>query len=107
MFGQQFEVVPQSHCFAHRDAWQIFNYVLRGGSARTVTIDLSSADDATTSAFARLVLLRRELLRRGGDLRLCGLRCRAARLYQVSRLDHVLPLAGSCEESIAARYFRI
>ena len=58
---------------------------------RTIVVDLSHARDATTSAFARLVLLRRYLLRTGRDLRLTGLSHRAARLYEVSRLDRVLP----------------
>ena len=60
-------------------------------AARTIVVDLSHARDATTSAFARLVLLRRYLLRTGRDLRLTGLSDRAARLYEVSRLHRVLP----------------
>ena len=59
--------------------------------ARTVVIDMSAVEEATTSAFARLVLLRRELRRAGRDLRITGLRDRAARLYEISRLDTVLP----------------
>jgi anti-anti-sigma regulatory factor len=92
VFSNECAIVPQTHCFAHPDAFRIFADVLGHLAARTVVIDLSVADDATTSAFARLVLLRRELLRMGCDLRIKGLRDRAARLYQVSRLDSVLPL---------------
>src|SRR5256885_7416062 len=55
--------------FAHPDAFRIFADVLGHLGATTIVIDLSVADDATTSAFARLVLLRRELLRKGRDLR--------------------------------------
>jgi len=93
MFASEFAIIPQTHCFAHPDAFRIFADVLGHLGAKTVVIDLSVADDATTSAFARLVLLRRELLRKGCDLRLKGLRDRAARLYEVSRLSSVLPLA--------------
>ncbi|HWP40619.1 MAG TPA: STAS domain-containing protein, partial [Tepidisphaeraceae bacterium] len=59
--------------------------------ARLIVIDMSQVDEATTSGFARLVLLRRELLRLGRDLRIVGLRDRAARLFEISRLDAVLP----------------
>jgi ABC-type transporter Mla MlaB component len=86
-------IVLQSPCFAHHDAVRLFTDVMDHLAAKLVVIDLSVADDATTSAFARLVLLRRELLRLGSDLRLRGLRDRAARLYEVSRLDSVLPRA--------------
>ncbi len=60
-----------------------------------VIVDLTAAHDATTSAFARLVLLRRHLLHAGRDLRLTGLSDRAARLYEVSRLSSVLPFEPS------------
>jgi anti-anti-sigma regulatory factor len=59
--------------------------------ARQVVIDLGRVEDATTSAFAELVLLRRSLLAIGRDLYLTGLRDRAAGLFEVNRLDAVLP----------------
>lgn len=66
-------------------------WVLRRESARTVILDLSQATDASTAAFARLVLLRRQLLRRGRDVVVSGLRDRALWVYVISRLDQVLP----------------
>ena len=77
--------------FSHSEACRIADLVLGQGRARTVIIDLKHVADATTSAFARLVLLRRLLLRTGRDLRLTNLRDRAASLYQVNRLGTVLP----------------
>jgi ABC-type transporter Mla MlaB component len=91
MFTQEFEIAPKSGRFTHPDALGIFRSVLDSPRWQSVTIDLSSADEATTSAFARLVLLRRELLRHGCDLRLVGLRDRVQKLYKVNRLDDVLP----------------
>lgn len=76
--------------FTHREACRVADAAMRA-PARTVVVDLAHARDATTSAFARLVLLRRTLLRSGRDLRIKGLCERAARLYQVSRLDRILP----------------
>jgi ABC-type transporter Mla MlaB component len=52
---------------------------------------MSGVEEVTTSAFARLVLLRRELRRQGRDLKLVGLRARAEKLYEINRLSQVLP----------------
>jgi hypothetical protein len=79
--------------FSHTEACRIADLALGQGRARTVIIDLKHVVDATTSAFARLVLLRRLLLRTGRDLRLTNLRDRAASLYQINRLGTVLPCA--------------
>ena len=89
---QEFAIAPDVSLLAHRDAYRLSKHVLRMGRARTIIIDFSTVEDVTTSAFARLVLLRRELRRRGRDLRLTGLRARAARQYELNRLDAVLPM---------------
>lgn len=82
----------QVHRFAHAEAMRVSQTALAAARrARLIVIDMSRVDEATTSAFARLVLLRRELLRLGRDLRIAGLRDRAARLFEISRLDSVLP----------------
>jgi anti-anti-sigma regulatory factor len=60
--------------------------------SQTVVLDLNRAEDASTAAFARLVLLRRDLLKEGRDLRLCGLRQRPANLWRINRLAAVLPV---------------
>lgn len=59
--------------------------------ARSVVLDLSRCLEATTAAFARLVLLRRSLLQNGRDLRLAGLRGQPSKLMEVHRLEGVLP----------------
>lgn len=90
--ARELSVFTQTACLTHREAAGLFERALRAASsAATVVIDLSRVSDATTSAFARLVLLRRELRRRGADLCLRGLRGRAALLYQLNRLNEVLP----------------
>ena len=62
-------------------------------AAKRIVIDLEQVEEATTSAFAQLILLRRSLLRSGRDLCLTGLRDRTAGLFEVNRLGSVLPLA--------------
>ncbi len=84
-------IVHEAERFSHRDASRIFDIAMRSRPVRTVVIDLNCAGEATTSAFAHLVLLRRYLLRRGRDLRIIGLRDRAAHLYEINRLASVLP----------------
>jgi anti-anti-sigma regulatory factor len=78
--------------FSHKEADAILRWALRRDTARTVVIDLSHATDATTAAFATLVLLRRRLLRDGRDLRVDGLRDRAQHVFDVNRLHAVLPV---------------
>jgi anti-anti-sigma regulatory factor len=91
--GELYSIVPGGEEFTHHEACRVYERA-QSAAARTIVIDLSRARDATTSAFARLVLLRRYLLRTGRDLLLIGLTDRAARLYEVSRLDGVLPRAS-------------
>ena len=89
-----------SECFSYDEACRVSNAALRSaldhvsapsGRRPTVVIDLTRAVDATTAAFARLVQLRRTLLRAGRDLCLVGLRGRAAHVFEVNRLGGVLP----------------
>jgi hypothetical protein len=61
----------------------------------TVHVCLRGTTHTTTAALARLVLLRRELLARGLDLRITGLSGRAKALYEVNRFDGLLPLTPS------------
>ena len=88
-------VVPaKSGSFSHSEACRIADAALKFAMSRTViVIDLKNVVDATTSAFAQLVLLRRLLLKTGRDLRLANLGERAASIYQVNRLAGVLPCA--------------
>jgi len=93
--------VHASH-FSHAVADEIAKWVLRRETAKTVVIDLSQASDASTAAFARLVLLRRHLLRRGRDVMVCGLRDRAQWVYVISRLTTVLPQQQADQDCLAA-----
>jgi anti-anti-sigma regulatory factor len=92
MIARQTKIVLQAERFSHQDALRIYREaMLRTRRARTVIIDLGRAKEATTSAFARLVLLRRALRQAGCDLLIIGLRGKAALLFEVNRLAAVLP----------------
>jgi len=83
-------IIPAADRLTHDEACRLAVHAIKS-SAQTIIIDLSRSEDANTAAFARLVLLRRELLGSGRDLRLAGLQSRAARLFEVHRLGSILP----------------
>jgi len=83
---------PGDH-LGYRRARQIADRIPADADARTVLIHLPHATDATTAGLARLVLLRRELLKTGRDLRILGLSARADALYTICRMTALLPRA--------------
>lgn len=91
MGAAELTIVHKTNRFSHRDACEISRVALVAGPAKRIVIDLRSAAESETSAFAQLVRLRRSLLQSGRDLSLRGLRDRAAGLYEVNRLDGILP----------------
>ena len=91
MATQEIAIIVKRDSFSFRDACGIADLAMKYRVARTIVIDLKSARDATTAAFAQLVLLRRALLKTGRDLRLVNLTDRAAHLFGINRLADVLP----------------
>jgi anti-anti-sigma factor len=91
MSCQQFATAPELRRLAHFDAYRLSCAALNSAPSKTVILDLSGVEEMTTSAFARLILLRRQLRRQGRDVVIKGLRGRAARLYEINRLDRILP----------------
>ena len=87
----QTTIVTESIAFSHADADHVSQMATCGSSSKRIVIDMSVVKETTTSAFARLVLLRRTLLRAGRDLRLTNLRDQAAGLYEIIRLKEILP----------------
>lgn len=91
MVASQSIILPASDQLSHTEACRLANLALNPSAIRTVVIDLSCCSEASTAAFARLVLLRRTLRERGRDLRLAGITRQPAQLYEVHRLANVLP----------------
>lgn len=82
----------------HEDAWlscsdacRIADQAMADPQPDMVFIDLRRTTDTTTGALARLVLLRRELLEHGRDLRILGPSARAAGLYEINHMSNLLP----------------
>ena len=85
--------------FSYRDAADIAEQVHRDASSDLVLVDLVHTTEATTAAFARLVVLRRALRRFGGDLHLVHLHGRARKVYEINRMNELLP----CEPESAGQ----
>ena len=78
---------------SYSDALRIAEDLPSGCGARLIVVDVGRAEEATTAALARLILLRRELLQAGRDLRILGLRSQVEALYEICRLAGLLPRA--------------
>ncbi|HSU68211.1 MAG TPA: STAS domain-containing protein [Tepidisphaeraceae bacterium] len=90
MVASQSVIFTANERLSHDEACRL-SELARRTAAQVIVFDLSHSRDASTAAFARLVLLRRELLRRGRDLWLAGLSGRAESLFEVHRLEGILP----------------
>lgn len=102
MVASKSTIVPAAQKLTHQEACRLAN-IAAAAQARSIILDLTRTSDASTAAFARLVLLRRELLKSGRDLRLAGLHDRPARLFEVHRLGGVLPRISDAPATAASR----
>jgi hypothetical protein len=59
---------------------------------RLIFLDFTNCSDTSTAALAQLVAIRRRLLHLGRDLVITGLHGRARGVYEINRLQAVLPL---------------
>lgn len=82
--------LPAGKRLSHDEACRLSKLAM-ASRAQSVVLDMTQCDDASTAAFARLILLRRDLLKTGRDVQIIGLKARAGRLFQVHRLEAVLP----------------
>ena len=62
-------------------------------SAKLILLDLRSTSETSTAALAKLILLRRSLMKGGRDLRVTNMTGGADALYKICRLAGLLPQA--------------
>lgn len=91
MVASQSTILAVTNRLSHHAACRLANLALSSAAPHAIVIDMSRCVEATTAGFARLVLLRRELLRAGRDVRLAGLKGQPGQLFEVHRLAGVLP----------------
>jgi len=89
--------------FSYADACKTAERIAAAGVTDTLLFDLSRTSCTTTAALARLVLLRKELLESGGDLRVLGLQGQPLALCQVLRLSKLLCGQAPCPSRPAER----
>jgi hypothetical protein len=90
MIASRSAILPAAERLTHEEACRLAELAAHS-AARAVVLDVSRCRDASTSAFARLILLRSELLKGDRDVWLAGLCGRAKSLFEVHRLESVLP----------------
>ena len=76
----------------YKEACELARLLAARAAGGKVLLDLGAATRTSTAALARLVLLRRQLLARGDDLGVVGLRGQPRALHEISRLGKALPV---------------
>ena len=90
--GNVMTIRHEASSLSYRDVVQIALKIRRcSESLRTVVVDLANTSETSTAALAKLILLRRCLMRSGRDLYVSGLVGQAGAMYMVYRLAELLP----------------
>lgn len=67
-----------------------------------VLLDMIKVTFLNSSGLRALLLLRKELLAQGGELRLCGLQSRVYEVFNLTGFTQVFTIHPTCEDAIAA-----
>ena len=78
--------------FTYTDACRLAKTVGKVRPGTIIYLCLDSAANTSTSALARLVLLRINLRAKGMDIAISGLNGRAKAVYEINRMKNLLPL---------------
>ena len=89
--GNVVRIGCESHSLSYDDAKELARQAIAASEGWTVVLDLGTITETTTAALAKLVALRRQLRKTGRDLRIICPHGKAKHLYDVSRLDKLLP----------------
>lgn len=76
---------------SYRDACRLAVRLTRHDRGELIVLDLANTGHTTTAALARLVALRRDLLKIGRDIWIVGLVGQANHLYELTLMHHLLP----------------
>ncbi len=87
--GPVIKVPRDKKSLSYADVRRLESSIL--GNGRIVLLDFACVEDASTAALARLVVVRREMLRSGCDLHILHLHGHARSVYEVARMDRLLP----------------
>jgi hypothetical protein len=85
------------------DACRIAEEAAAEDHGAAICIGLEHVTEASLAAFAKLILLRRELIDSGRDLWIVGLRGQAEAIYETNRLTRLLPREPASPQAVAGR----
>lgn len=94
------ELVGEVDVYSAAQARQAMHELVDGG-AKHVLIDLHGTDYLDSTAMGVLVGVLKRVAENGGSVRLIGLRPRIRRLFEITRLDQVLPIYETEEQALA------
>jgi ABC-type transporter Mla MlaB component len=90
--GNIMTIRHEASSLSYRDVVRIASQIRRcGESSGTVIVDLTNTSETSTAALAKLILVRRYLMRSGRDLCVSGLAGQPGAMYRVYRLTNLLP----------------
>jgi anti-sigma B factor antagonist len=67
-----------------------------------VVLDISQVDFVDSSGLGAILSFLRDLRTRGGELRLCGVQTRVMAMFELVRMQKIVPIAASAEEALSA-----
>jgi anti-anti-sigma factor len=75
-------------------------------SGKTVIMDLDNLEFIDSAGLTLLIYLRKEILQKGGQLKLANVGKRILKLLQITRLHRVIEIFGSIEEAVKSLNIR-
>ncbi len=94
------ELIGEVDVYSAAQAKQAMHELVDSG-ANNILIDLQGTDYLDSTAMGVLVGVLKRVAENGGSLRLIGLRPRIRRLFEITRLDQVLPIFENEEQALA------
>jgi anti-sigma B factor antagonist len=67
-----------------------------------VILDISQVEFVDSSGLGSILSFLRDLRTRGGELRLCGVQPRVMAMFELVRMQKIVPIAASAEEALSA-----
>jgi len=94
------ELIGEVDVYSASQAKQNLHELVDGG-ANHLVIDMRATEYLDSTAMGVLVGVLRRVAEKGGWVRLVGLKPRIRRLFEITRLDQVLPIFESEQEALA------
>lgn len=94
------ELIGEVDVYSAAQAKQSMHELIDSG-ANHLVIDMNNTDYLDSTAMGVLVGVLKKVAENGGWVRLVGLKPRVRRLFEITRLDQILPIFDSEEQALA------